>query len=48
MGPGGGPGGRQPEGPPVRMGDGTTTGLVSAEQLAADIKKQREQAEERR
>ncbi|GLI61032.1 hypothetical protein VaNZ11_003296 [Volvox africanus] len=34
--------------PPARMGDGTAAGLVSAEQLAADIKKQREEAEERR
>ncbi|GIL68059.1 hypothetical protein Vafri_21350 [Volvox africanus] len=39
---------RAQEVPPARMGDGTAAGLVTAEQLAADIKKQREEAEERR
>ncbi|GFR46522.1 hypothetical protein Agub_g8108 [Astrephomene gubernaculifera] len=37
-----------PPRPPARMGDGTAAGLVSATQLAEDIKKQKEQAEERR
>ncbi|GIL81369.1 hypothetical protein Vretifemale_10359 [Volvox reticuliferus] len=40
--------GRPQEAPPARMGDGTAAGLVTAEQLAADIRKQREEAEERR
>ncbi|GLC41258.1 hypothetical protein PLESTB_001082000 [Pleodorina starrii] len=47
-GPSAGAGRSQQEGPPARMGDGTAAGLVSAEQLAADIRTQREQAEERR
>ncbi|EFJ45136.1 hypothetical protein VOLCADRAFT_94528 [Volvox carteri f. nagariensis] len=43
-----GPGPSSGAGPPARMGDGTAAGLVTATQLAADIQKQRQEAEERR